>query len=199
MAESIPSLRDAVRRARLDDAERAAAIADLRSTEVVRLEILRDTLAPVFDQVPDEAELFDQGLVPGEQPRLYVDILAFVEMGRDKRTYRFLQDARWGRRTLAETDDIQAIARAVTDYVARRLVEREKALAADGIGSAPPTRSARSEPPRAPAAPATVNPPAPEAQPANHAAKALFWFMLGALTAAVILVVIGLARSRALV
>ena len=29
--------------------------------------------------------------------------------------------------------------------------------------------------------------------------KALFWFMLGAVTAAVILVIIGLARSRALV
>jgi hypothetical protein len=197
MADPIPSLREAVRRARLDDAERAAALADLRTAEVVRLEILRDTLAPIFAQIPDDTELFDQGLVPGEQPRLYVDILAFVEMGRDKRTYRFLQDTRWGRRSLAETDDIQAIAKAVTDYIARRLVEREKALAADGVGT-PIRRMEQHEPPRGPA-PAPPAAPPPDAPPANPAVKALFWFMLGAVTAAVILVVIGLARSRALV
>jgi hypothetical protein len=196
MADPIPSLRDAVRRARLDDAERAAALADLRTAEVVRLEILRDTLAPVFAQIPDDTELFDQGLVPGEQPRLYVDILAFVEMGRDKRTYRFLQDTRWGRRSLAETDDIQAIAKAVTDYIARRLVEREKALAADGLAT-PVRRTEPHEPPRGPAPAPPVTPP-PEAPPANPAVKALFWFMLGAVTAAVVLVIIGLARSRAL-
>ena len=198
MADPIPSLRDAVRRARLDDAERAAAMADLRTAEAVRLEILRDTLAPVFSQIPDDTELFDHGLVAGDQPKLYVDILAFVEMGRDKRTYRFVQDTRWGRRTIAETEDIQAIAKAVTDYVARRLVEREKALAADG----PPVRQRpRQEPPAAAPPPTVAAAPvtAPEAPPANPAVQALFWFMLGALTSAVILVIIGLARSRALV
>jgi hypothetical protein len=197
MADPIPSLREAVRRARLDDAERAAAVADLRTAEIVRLEMLRDTLAPVFAEIPDDTELFDQGLVPGEQPRLYVDILAFVEMGRDKRTYRFLQDTRWGRRTLAETDDFRAIAKAVTDYIARRLVEREKALAADRTPT-PVWRTPSQEPPRDPA-PGQAPAPVPEAPPANPAVKALFWFMLGALTAAVILVFIGLARSRALV
>jgi hypothetical protein len=197
MADPIPSLREAVRRARLDDAERATAVADLRTAEVVRLEILRDTLAPIFAQIPDDTELFDQGLVPGEQPRLYVDILAFVEMDRDKRTYRFLQDTRWGRRSLAETDDIRAIAKAVTDYIARRLVEREKALAADELAR-PFRRTEPHEPPRGPAPTPTVE-PLPEAPPANPAVKALFWFMLGAVTAAVILVIIGLARSRALV
>jgi hypothetical protein len=197
MADPIPSLREAVRRARLDDAERAAAVADLRTAEIVRLEMLRDTLAPVFAEIPDGTELFDQGLVPGEQPRLYVDILAFVEMGRDKRTYRFLQDTRWGRRSLAETDDIRAIAKAVTDYIARRLVEREKALAADRT-TTPARRTPSPEPPRDPA-PGQAVAPVPEAPPANPAVKALFWFMLGALTAAVILVFIGLARSRALV
>jgi hypothetical protein len=195
MADPIPSLREAVRRARLDDAERGAAVADLRTAEIVRLEILRDTLAPVFAEIPEDTELFDQGLVPGEQPRLYVDILAFVEMGRDKRTYRFLQDTRWGRRSLAETDDIRAIAKAVTDYIARRLVEREKALAADGT----PTPVRRMQAPEPPREPAAAQAALPEAPPANPAVKALFWFMLGAVTAAVILVIIGLARSRALV
>jgi len=52
-------------------------------------------------------------------------------MGRDKRVYRFLHDTRVGRRVLAESHEIADIVKAVTDYVARRLVERERALDED--------------------------------------------------------------------
>jgi hypothetical protein len=52
-------------------------------------------------------------------------------MGRDKRSYRFLLDNRFGRRVLAESREIPDIVKAVTDYVARRLVERERALEDD--------------------------------------------------------------------
>jgi hypothetical protein len=153
--ETVTNLRDAVRRARLADAERGASLADLRAAELVRLEILRDALAPLFAEIPDDADLFDHGLVPGEHPRLFVDILAFVEMGEDKRHYRFVQDSRWGQRVILETDDIQAMIGAVTDYVALRLVERRKALASD---LAPP-------PPRPASPPATAAQPKPMAEP----------------------------------
>lgn len=52
-------------------------------------------------------------------------------MGRDKRQYRFVQDTRYGRTVLAETYEVPEMVQAVTRYVARRLVERERALAAD--------------------------------------------------------------------
>ena len=52
-------------------------------------------------------------------------------MGRDKRAYRFLHDTRVGRRVLAESHDIPDIVQAVTSYVARRLVERQRALDED--------------------------------------------------------------------
>jgi hypothetical protein len=55
--------------------------------------------------------------------------VAHVVMGRDKRIYRFVQDTRYGRIVLAESHDVPAIVAAVTDYVARRMVEREHALA----------------------------------------------------------------------
>jgi hypothetical protein len=55
-------------------------------------------------------------------------------MGRDKRIYRFVQDTRFGRTVLAESHDVQAIVEAVTNYVARRMVERERALV---VASAP--------------------------------------------------------------
>jgi hypothetical protein len=50
-------------------------------------------------------------------------------MGRDKRTYRFVQDTRYGRIVLSESLDVPATVEAVTDYVARRIVEREQAIA----------------------------------------------------------------------
>ena len=58
-------------------------------------------------------------------------MVAHVAMGRDKRKYRFVQDTRYGRKVLAESSEIPEIARAVTHYVARRMVERERALSAD--------------------------------------------------------------------
>jgi len=42
-----------------------------------------------------------------------------------------VHDSRQGRRVLAESHDIPEIVKAVTTYVARRLVERQHALEAD--------------------------------------------------------------------
>jgi len=50
-------------------------------------------------------------------------------MGRDKRRYRFVQDTRYGRKVLAESHDIADMVKAVTHYVAHRLIERQRALA----------------------------------------------------------------------
>jgi hypothetical protein len=66
-------------------------------------------------------------------------VIAHVEMGRDKRQYRFVQDTRYGRAVLAESHEMAVIVAAVTRYVARRLIERERALADDaasGLGTA---------------------------------------------------------------
>jgi hypothetical protein len=52
-------------------------------------------------------------------------------MGRDKRMYRFLHDTRLGRRVMAESHEIPDLVKGVTDYVARRLIERERALDED--------------------------------------------------------------------
>lgn len=124
-------LKEAVRQARIDLAERTGVVVDLRNAEMARLQLLNDALDPVFAEIPPEVELFDRGLVPGDPPRLWIDMIAHVAMGHDKRVYRFLQDTRLGRRVLAESTEIGEIAAAVTQYVARRLVERERALAGE--------------------------------------------------------------------
>jgi hypothetical protein len=123
-------LRDALRQARIEAADRTAVVVDLRDAEVARLEILNEALDPLFAQIPEQVDLFDRGISQGDTPRLWIDVVAHVVMGRDKRIYRFVQDTRFGRIVIAESHDASAILDAVTDYVARRMVEREHALVA---------------------------------------------------------------------
>jgi hypothetical protein len=123
-------LRDALRQARIEAADRTGVVVDLRDAEVARLEILNEALDPLFAQIPDSVDLFDRGISQGETPRLWIDAVAHVVMGRDKRIYRLVQDSRFGRIVIAESHEIAATVDAVTDYVARRMVERERALVA---------------------------------------------------------------------
>ncbi len=122
-------LRDALRQARIEAADRTGVVVDLRDAEVARLEILNEALDPLFSEIPHDIELFDRGISQGDTPRLWIDMIAHVVMGRDKRSYRLVQDSRFGRKVLAETHDVPAMVKAVTDYIARRMIEREHALA----------------------------------------------------------------------
>ncbi len=124
-------LKAAVRQARIEAAERTGVVVDLRDAELARLELLNEALEAVFAEVPPEVELFDRGISKGDVPRLWIDAIAHVAMGRDKRLYRFVQDTRYGRKVIAESPEISDVAQAVTRYVAGRLVERERALADD--------------------------------------------------------------------
>jgi len=123
-------LRDALRQARIEAADRTGVVVDLRDAEVARLEILNEALDALFAQIPEQVDLFDRGISQGETPRLWIDVVAHVLMGRDKRIYRFVQDTRFGRIVIAESHDVAAVVDAVTDYVARRMIEREHALVA---------------------------------------------------------------------
>ena len=124
-------LKEAVREARIEAAERSAVVVDLRDAELARLEQLNEALDPVFKDIPASVDLFDRGVSKGDVSRLWVDVIAHVAMGRDKRQYRFVQDTRYGRAVLAESYEIPEMVQAVTRYVARRLVERERALTDD--------------------------------------------------------------------
>ena len=58
-------------------------------------------------------------------------MISFVDLGHDRRTYRFFQDTRHGRVLIAESANVDRVVAAVTNYIARRLIEREQALASD--------------------------------------------------------------------
>ncbi len=129
--ETSKPLKDAVREARIEAAEKSGVVVDLRDADVARLELLNEALDPVFAEVPTNVDLIDRGISRGDTPRLWVDVIAHIEMGRDKRQYRFVQDTRFGRAVLAESYEVPEMVQAVTRYVARRLVERERVLADD--------------------------------------------------------------------
>lgn len=112
-------------------ADRADVVVELRDGQLARLEMLAEELRQVFADVPADDERFDFAISSGMQPRLWIDAVAHVTMGRDRRTYRFLRDTRVGRVVLAEGTEIAPIAERVTTYIAERLVEREQALSGE--------------------------------------------------------------------
>src|SRR6202000_2228067 len=59
-------LRDALRKARLEAADRTGVVVDLRDAEVARLEILSEALDPLFGQIPEKIDLFDRGSSHGD-------------------------------------------------------------------------------------------------------------------------------------
>ncbi len=132
-AESEPAspLKEAVHQARVEAAERTSVVVDLRDAEWARLQILNEALDPLFADIPSDVDLFDRGVSRGETPRLWINAVAHVAMGRDTRLYRFLHDTRVGRRVLAESHEVADLVQAITTYVARRIVERQRALDED--------------------------------------------------------------------
>ena len=124
-------LKNAVRKTRIEMAEKSGVVVDLRDAESARLELLNDALDPLFNETPPDIDLFHRGISRGDTPRLWIDAIAHVAMAHDKRRYRFIQDTRYGRKVLAESTDIAEIVQAVTHYVASRIIERERALAED--------------------------------------------------------------------
>ncbi|PTM53498.1 hypothetical protein [Phreatobacter oligotrophus] len=166
------SLKETIRALRIDEAERTGVVVALREADLARLGMLQDRLKPVFDEVPRHVELFDTGITPGETPRLWIDMVSFVEIGRDKRSYRFLQDTRDGRRVLIESADIGAVAGRITAYVARRLIERERLLAQTPALAPEPAAGEPALPPADLPAPFVASQPAGDAPPVMEAPAA---------------------------
>src|SRR5262245_2200082 len=120
-------LTEAIREVKNATADRDDVVVELREAQKMRLELLAAELAPIFAEVPEEAG-FDFARSSGVQPRLWIDAVSHVAMGRDRRTYRFLKDTRLGRVVLAESLEIKPVAEQVTRYVAERMFERERMM-----------------------------------------------------------------------
>jgi hypothetical protein len=158
------ALAEAMGRAREQHTVRDTMRTDARVNAQQRLEMLRLKLTPVFEAIPRDAEQFNLGVVTAEKPRLYIDIIGYVEMTSHLKGYRLMQETRRGVQNLAESNDEAGIIAMVTDYIARRLVDRERALA--GASPATPLKAV------AVSEPAVVAPVAPVMAPVMAAVPA---------------------------
>jgi hypothetical protein len=125
---NVRRLSDAIRDVKNAMADRDDVVVEMREAERARLELLAQELQSVIADAPAEHPAFDFAISAGAQPRFWIDAVAHVSMGRDKRTYRFVRDTRLGRVVLAESTDLKPVADAVTRYVAERIVERQREL-----------------------------------------------------------------------
>ncbi|WP_417672121.1 hypothetical protein [Roseibium sp.] len=129
----VRSLREAIRKVQLGEAERSDVVVELQDTERARLEMLADEMKDVFKEIPEDDDQFTLQIVPGSTPRLWIDVTSHVVVGGDRKTYRFLKDTRFGRTVLLETSEIDDMADCLTEYIAERILEREKALEGDWL------------------------------------------------------------------
>lgn len=128
---NVTRLSDAMRDVRVALADKSDVVIDMKEADRARLELLAMELRPVFDEVPTHFDLFDFAISSGLQPRLWIDAISHVQMGRDRRTYRFVRETRLGRVVLAESLDMKAVSESVTRYIAERMIERQRMMEGD--------------------------------------------------------------------
>jgi hypothetical protein len=110
----------------LAEAAHFEAVLDIRDAQTLRLQVLKDELAPVIAANAEAASFVDLALVPGDPPRLWIDLITAVVMAPDPRTYRLVQDGPADRQTLLETGDREEMVEKVKQHVAHRVVARER-------------------------------------------------------------------------
>lgn len=125
---TIRSLRAAVDAVRTRQADQRDVVVDLGEAERARLDLLAAELLPLFEEIDEADERFDLAVSQGERPRMWIDMTTFVAMGHDKLSYRMVKDTRMGRIVMAETSDKDKMADIVAEYVAEKVLEREKMI-----------------------------------------------------------------------
>jgi hypothetical protein len=121
-------LDDALRQARLKESAHYEAALDIRDAQTLRLQVLKDDLAPIVASRREARDFFDLALVAGDPPRLWLDMVTSVVMAPDPRTYRLVEDSQDGRDTLFETQDRAAMVEHIRHHMAHRLIARARRL-----------------------------------------------------------------------
>ncbi|MEZ0281540.1 hypothetical protein [Methyloceanibacter sp.] len=124
------SLREAIRKARLEEAERLDLSADHRDGEIARLELLKAELEAVFAELPPHDDRFNLVLVPSRPARLWIDLFTYAAIDDGSGAYVFVRNSENGRRTLFSSGNVVDVAARITRYMANEIVRRERLEAA---------------------------------------------------------------------
>ena len=120
------SLREAIRKARLEEAERLDLAADHRDGEIARLDLLKAELESVFGELPPHDDRFNLVLVPSRPARLWIDLFTYAAIDDASGAYLFIRNSENGRRTLFSSNNVADIADRITRYMAHEIVRRER-------------------------------------------------------------------------
>ncbi len=120
------SLREAIRKARLDEAEQLDHTADRRDGEIARLELLKAELEAVFAEIPANDDRFNLTLVPSRPARLWIDLFTYAAVDDASGVYLFVRNSENGRRTLFSSANVADMADRITRYMAREIMRRER-------------------------------------------------------------------------
>jgi len=118
-----------LRHARIAESAHFEAVMDIRDAKTLRLQVLKDDLVPIVASNREAGRFFDLALVPGEPPRLWIDLITGVIMEPDPRTYRLIQDTQSGREVLVETSNRGELVDRIKLHMAHQLVARERKMA----------------------------------------------------------------------
>lgn len=129
----VHDLANAMNKIRTAQADRDDVVVEMKHTKVSRLDLLREDLQSVQDDIPYDNEMFDFALMKGDPPRLWIDMTSFVRMGADGREYEFVKDTRMGRVILGRASSRKKMGEHITDYVAERILERERMIEGDWL------------------------------------------------------------------
>ncbi|MGQ0485246.1 MAG: hypothetical protein ACT4SY_07860 [Hyphomicrobiales bacterium] len=121
---------EALRQARLTEAAHHEAVLGIKDAKSLRLQVLKDEIAAVIAHSQEARQLFDLALAPGEPPKLWIDLITFVVMEPDYRTYRLVQDNQAGRDILLETAARREMAERLKHHMAHRIIARQRQMAA---------------------------------------------------------------------
>ena len=178
---TIRSLKAAVDAVRTRQADQRDVVVDLGEAERARLDLLAAELLPLFEEIDEADDRFDLAVSQGERPRMWIDMTTFVAMGHDKLNYRMVKDTRMGRIVMAETSDKDKMADFVSDYVAEKVLEREKMIEGEWR-SMMNVKNAAVDLSSDAAAISTAHLP-----PKKQRSRGLMWFLLGLLCGLVLL------------
>ena len=120
------SLREAIRKARLEEAELLDATADTRDGEIARLELLKAELETVFAEIPRNDDRFNLVLAPSRPARLWIDLFTYAAIDDSSGAYLFVRNSENGRRTLFSANTVAEMADRITTYTAQEIVRRER-------------------------------------------------------------------------
>ncbi|MEO1143683.1 MAG: hypothetical protein AAFW66_15310, partial [Pseudomonadota bacterium] len=129
--EQMLNLKQALNEVRSAQADREDVVVDMKHATLSRLELLAADLQPVIEEIPKDNEQFEFAIAKGETPRFWIDMTSFVRMGGDGREYQFVKDTRMGRVVLEQSTNRKLVGERVTQYVAERVLERERMIEGD--------------------------------------------------------------------